>query len=212
MAVSGHAPVTVYWRPLREDSAGDEHASREPFLRASLGEACFSRLAAAPSGKLYLRSTPDDPHPPHISLTHTRGLIACAVAELPVGLDAERLNRRIPAGLESRILSPMERAALSALPEAEKNAFLLTRWVMKEAHLKRTGEGLGASMARLTAMIDRHVADEPEGALSHARTAGGRVADEMGETLSYISADIVHGCLLALAVAEAYPQLHLEQC
>ena len=139
--------VTVFYRPLPD---GAESGARGALLSAALGEARAARLLYAPGGKPFIAPAADDPRPPYMSLTHTRALIACAVCRAPVGLDAEPAERAVPEALARRILSAAERARCAALPEGARAAFLLDIWVAKEAHLKRTGEGLAGGMARLT--------------------------------------------------------------
>src|SRR5207244_10970206 len=47
-------------------------------------------------GKPCLRPSSALPHPPSFNLSHTRGVVACAIATaLPVGVDVERLDRPI---------------------------------------------------------------------------------------------------------------------
>ena len=76
----------------------------------------------------------------HFSISHTPRHVFCALATSPVGLDAEEMDRRIRPELAEKILSPAEKERYAAA--ADKNAFLLRLWVLKEAEAKRTGEGL----------------------------------------------------------------------
>lgn len=66
----------------------------------------------------------------YISVTHTGSLYACAFAELPLGIDAERADESRPRIAEEKF-SPEERA----LPFS----FV---WCAKEAVAKLVGEGL----------------------------------------------------------------------
>lgn len=143
--------VTVYWRALPADAG---RAARDAFLADALGKARFARLTSGPGGKPFVAPAQEDPHPPHMSLSHTRGLIVCAVADAPVGVDVEARQRAVPPALARRILSAAEAGRFSALPAARQGAFLLERWVAKEAHLKRTGEGIAGGMASLTVADD----------------------------------------------------------
>ena len=78
--------------------------------------------------------------PLHFSITHTRHHAFCALSEVPVGIDAEELDRDIDLRLADKILSPTERAQY--LAAQDKRLALLTFWVLKEAAAKSTGEGL----------------------------------------------------------------------
>jgi 4'-phosphopantetheinyl transferase len=82
---------------------------------------------------------------PHLSLAHRDDVLACAVADAPVGLDVELHGRlRADAGeLAALMLSPQERTAFDLVSVQEREAFLLLRWTLKEAWAKRSGRGLG---------------------------------------------------------------------
>jgi 4'-phosphopantetheinyl transferase len=80
----------------------------------------------------------------HFSLSHTRGLVACAISSSgAIGIDAESIGRRLSVErLARRVLCGSERGALGALPEAERRVRLLEYWTLKEAHTKALGTGL----------------------------------------------------------------------
>ena len=78
--------------------------------------------------------------PWHFSITHTRHYAFCALSDREIGIDAEELDRHIVPGLAEKILSPGEKAQYDRA--ADKNRALLTFWVLKEARVKRSGEGL----------------------------------------------------------------------
>ena len=92
-------------------------------------------IAIAPWGKPYFLDSPW-----HFSISHTKGHAFCALADCPVGIDAEEVNRKIDLRLADKILSPAERAEYDAAED--KNRALLTFWVLKEAAAKLSGEGL----------------------------------------------------------------------
>ena len=76
----------------------------------------------------------------HFSISHTKHHVFCVLADRPVGIDAEELDRAVNPRLAQKILSPGELAQFNAA--ADKNKALLTFWVLKEAATKMTGEGL----------------------------------------------------------------------
>ena len=80
------------------------------------------------NGKPYL----GDSHK-HISISHTQGYAAIAVADTPVGIDIE-LESRSPLAVAQAYLQPQETAALqgSSTPAAEA----LRLWTVKEAAFK----------------------------------------------------------------------------
>ena len=76
----------------------------------------------------------------HFSISHTPYHAFCSLSERPVGIDAEEQDRNINLRLADKILSPQEKAQFDAAPD--KRLALLTFWVLKEAAVKLSGEGL----------------------------------------------------------------------
>ena len=78
----------------------------------------------------------------HFSLSHSGKYAVLAVSNKPVGIDVERQkkNRLLVA---KRCFHKNEYADIMALPdEGSRNRRFLEYWTMKEAYVKRTGEGL----------------------------------------------------------------------
>ena len=76
----------------------------------------------------------------HFSISHTKSHVFCVLADRPVGIDAEELDRAVSPRLAEKILSPGELAQYQAAED--QNRALLTFWVLKEAAAKMSGEGL----------------------------------------------------------------------
>lgn len=76
----------------------------------------------------------------HFSITHTKRHVFCALADSPVGIDAEERDREIQLALAEKVLSPGEKAQFDAAPDPR--LALLKFWVLKEAAVKCTGQGL----------------------------------------------------------------------
>ena len=76
----------------------------------------------------------------HFSISHTKAHVFCVLADRPVGIDAEELDRPVKPKLAKKILSPGELAQYQAAED--QNKALLTFWVLKEANAKMTGDGL----------------------------------------------------------------------
>ena len=76
----------------------------------------------------------------HFSISHTKEHAFCCLSENNIGLDAEELDRTVNLRLAEKILSPGEKAQFDAADNQEKA--LLTFWVLKEAAVKLSGEGL----------------------------------------------------------------------
>lgn len=86
-------------------------------------------------GKPYF---PDSPW--HFSISHTKNHAFCLLSRKNIAIDAEELDRSINLCLAEKILSPGEKRQFDAAPD--KRRALLTFWVLKEAAVKLTGEGL----------------------------------------------------------------------
>ncbi|MGJ3248333.1 MAG: 4'-phosphopantetheinyl transferase family protein [Elainellaceae cyanobacterium] len=80
----------------------------------------------------------------HFNLSHSHEMVLYAVTrDRPVGIDIEYL-RRVPnvEQLAHRFFSPIEAAAISALPPDQQQTAFFCGWTRKEAYLKATGRGL----------------------------------------------------------------------
>ena len=76
----------------------------------------------------------------HFSISHSKGHVFCALSDGPIGIDAEETDRIVTPAVAKKILSPGEYAQFRQAPD--QRAALLTFWVLKEAWVKYTGEGL----------------------------------------------------------------------
>lgn len=105
--------------------------------------------------KPWLVAPPESTHW-HFSLTHTDGLVACAVTTRgEVGLDAEALRRsaRIDA-LVPRVLSPNECADFLRLEGDARRRRFFEAWCVKEAWLKAEGTGLRVAPTTVEVTFD----------------------------------------------------------
>jgi len=102
-----------------------------------------------PLGKPFLRNPLDAA--PAFSLSHTRGLVACAVTHgADVGVDVEGIDRDVDsADIASRFFSPQEAAHLMALDDETRRGRFFELWTLKEALVKALGIGMGASLHHL---------------------------------------------------------------
>ena len=76
----------------------------------------------------------------YFSISHTKKNVFCVLADHPVGLDAEEMDRPVKPALAKHILSPGEFAQYEKAED--QNLALLTFWVLKEAEAKLTGIGI----------------------------------------------------------------------
>ncbi len=92
-------------------------------------------IAVTPMGKPYF---PDASW--HFSISHSKGHAFCVLADCPVGIDGEEMDRALRPNLAEKILSAGELVQWQAAEDPNKA--LLTFWVLKEATAKLTGEGI----------------------------------------------------------------------
>lgn len=102
--------------------------------RQETGEA-LPEIKIADRGKPYFTDSPY-----HFSISHTRKHAFCVLSTENIAIDGEELDRKMDLRLAQKVLSPMEKAQFDAAPD--KRRALLTFWVLKEAAVKLTGEGL----------------------------------------------------------------------
>ena len=77
-------------------------------------------------GKPYFANSPL-----HCSITHTRAMVFCALAETEVGLDAEQLGRPVRPALVTKVLSSQEYCLWQQAEDPDR--LFLSLWTLKEA-------------------------------------------------------------------------------
>ena len=85
------------------------------------------------------------------SLSHTRGMVACAVtSSAAVGVDVECVDREVdPGAIAARFFAPSETAQIMTLEgEARRDRFF-DLWTLKEALVKALGLGMAVSLGSL---------------------------------------------------------------
>ncbi len=81
----------------------------------------------------------------HFNISHTRSLVACAIAGVPVGVDVEASDGDLPSAVAA-CFAPGERAMLAKAADAAYRTMFFRLWTLKEAYLKATGEGLSGRL------------------------------------------------------------------
>lgn len=131
----------IYLTAMPEgEGPGREHHAGWALLRLGLIELGFpgagedaqglmGRALKGEHGKPYL------PGGPEFSISHSRGLIGCAVGPAPMGLDIERVREFTP-GMKERICTEGE-----LLLTGGGNSLLTQLWTCKESYMKLTGLG-----------------------------------------------------------------------
>ena len=90
------------------------------------------------------------------NLTHADGLAACAVARgFPVGIDAERTDRRLDLDGMARVaFADAERAQVAAAPPERRTAVFFGVWTLKEAYIKARGLGLALPLKSFAVTVE----------------------------------------------------------
>jgi 4'-phosphopantetheinyl transferase len=95
-------------------------------------------------------------NPLRFSISHTKGLAACAVSSrAEIGLDVERIDRpaeQLPISLDC--VSPAELADLRRHEGGALSRRFAQYWTLKEAYGKAVGKGLGIGFGRLCFRFD----------------------------------------------------------
>lgn len=141
--------LELWWLPVPGTGADDAVARRllGKALSTRLGpDAAAMRIArapcpvcGAPQGRPVLV---DRPEQPGFSVTRTRGLVVVALADGPVGVDAERWVAGEVSAAVTMLLHPKERLWLTGLSGTERPRAFTRAWVRKEAYLKAVGTGV----------------------------------------------------------------------
>ncbi len=128
-----------------------DFAAAHALLRATLSHLAprppqdwtFTR---APGGKPHL--TDDHGTSLTFNLSHTRGLVACTVADAApegVGIDVERVHRSPMSDWSAvirRYFSDAEQQQLLSCAPDERTSRFIECWTLKEAYIKAVGDGL----------------------------------------------------------------------
>ena len=104
-------------------------------LYAAHAGGAMPQILQAPLGKPYFAHSPW-----HFSISHTKRHAFCVLADRPVGIDAEEMDRKVPMQIMQKILSPEEWTQVEAAPD--RDLAFLQIWVLKEATAKQSGEGI----------------------------------------------------------------------
>lgn len=112
----------------------------------------------------------------HFSLSHTRDVALLAFADVPVGVDVERVpEARVVAEIAAQ-LHPAEAAELAELPQEGRPTAFARVWTRKEAYLKGEGIGLAGGLNREHVGTGPHPLDPPGWILTDVAAPAGYAA------------------------------------
>jgi 4'-phosphopantetheinyl transferase len=100
---------------------------------------------------------PDLEAPPlRFNLSHTRGLVVCAVTRArDVGVDVEHLEPSVlDLDVAAQVFAPAEASGLWALAPEERRERFFTLWTLKEAYIKARGLGLAIPLQKFAFNVE----------------------------------------------------------
>lgn len=202
-----------------EESAREQRfrflEDRQSYLLAhALVRSALSRLCGVEPGALAFESgehgRPELIEPAcqprlRFNLSHTRGLVACAVGlEHDLGVDVEHIERRLEIdSLAASVFSEHERAALDQLPDERRRERFFQLWTLKEAYIKAVGVGLSLPLRAITL--------EPEAAQGPAIAFDAAAIADDPRAWWFAVRRVGSGHMLAVALKRARPDAVLIQ-
>ena len=113
------------------------------------------RFITNPHGRPEILERPSGCPDLRFNLSHTDGLIACAVTVgREVGVDVEHINRHLVRDVAGRFFAPREVSDLNRLPEPERQRVFFDYWTLKEAYIKARGFGLALPLGDFAFKLD----------------------------------------------------------
>lgn len=77
----------------------------------------------------------------HFNLSHSGLWIVCAVDNMPIGIDIQKI-KPVDFGISERYFSKEEHNDLMSKSDSDKLAYFFTLWALKESYIKAKGKGL----------------------------------------------------------------------
>lgn len=193
----------------------DEHARKNRFVfdrdrdafvagRGRLREILSGELGVPPADVVFdygPNGKPAVAGGPSFNLSHAGGIACLAVhADQPLGVDIEA-HREIERDVAKRFFSPVEYAALMALPEADRKAAFFRCWTRKEAVIKALGGGLSIPLGAFDVSLDECAARLERLDIAHGvATEWSMAAFEIGEAMpGAVTVKTAQGAQLFLA-------------
>ncbi len=114
------------------------------------------QFTQTPHGRPEIVSPAFDGEALRFNVSHTPGLVACAVSRThDVGIDVENASRTLPAAeLAQRFFSCSEAEHIASIDAPLRQARFLALWTLKEAYLKARGFGLSLPLDSVRATTE----------------------------------------------------------
>jgi 4'-phosphopantetheinyl transferase len=190
---------TARLQRFRSGAAGEQFLVARALLRTALST--YEDIAPAEwhfTTNSYVKpyiSGPDCLRNLYFNLSHTEGLVACAISrDHEIGIDVECTRREAGRLLsDPRLFTPRERAVLAQLPEPDKGQHFFSLWTLKEAYVKARGMGLALPLDAFGFSFEYGCSATPHINFSPCCT-------DMPEQWHFFQCDPMPGHKLALAV------------
>ena len=117
----------------------NEKVRTQKYFVWKLLERALKKSLGLDIGNLSFSKTPDGKwvcDKCEFSLTHSDEIVAVAVSNLPVGIDAEKVRSVSPTTIK-KVLSGDEYAYYESLSETERQEFFIKKWTQKESAFKK---------------------------------------------------------------------------
>ena len=141
----------IYYTRVREEYAGEhlEHMIAEKLLETGLKKEYGINLKHEPRaegehGKPFLSWRPQI----HYNVSHSGNYVVCILADQEVGIDVQIHKKANYERMLERMVSPAQRIEILEGEDPEKEFF--RQWVLREAYIKWTGEGLSRDMRTIS--------------------------------------------------------------
>jgi 4'-phosphopantetheinyl transferase len=181
-----------------------DYANAHALLRMTLSRYSSTpahewRFSVGAHGKPFLSPTSHDEGRVEaltFNLSHTHGLVACAVARgIAVGIDVERVDRVSDAmALATAFFSPAEVAGLhECVNEHDRVRRFIELWTLKESFIKATGKGLTQPLNSFT--FD----------LREPGTVGFIPPDALASGWNFAQYDVAPATVMALSICAKRP-------
>ncbi len=100
--------------------------------------------------------TEDNPDSLRFNISHTDGMVGCAVTlAADVGIDVESILRtRVNLAIAERFFAKDEAKTLLDLPSPKQTERFITYWTLKESFIKACGRGLSIPLSSFSFLLD----------------------------------------------------------
>ncbi len=124
---------------------------KEQFSLSLEAEKLQENMKTGEHGKPYLRDYEDI----HFNISHSNGLVACALSDEPVGLDVEVIQD-FKESLPKRVLSEEEQKFLAGYQtdETQYRELFFRFWTLKESYIKWDGRGFSKEPRDISFELD----------------------------------------------------------